>query len=93
MGHDRGEPFCLGLTNQLSPGFEVLLSNGLEQRLPFLCGVAKAEILEFWIVGFQPSLNRCGCRFVHPDVQDEPHGAGPDQPSASRRKLASSWWP
>ena len=51
MGHDRGESLRLGLTNQLSPGFEVLLSNGLEQRLPFLGGVAKAEILEFWSFG------------------------------------------
>ena len=93
MGDDRCYALGLGLAQQLPPGFEVLRLNGLEQRLPFLGGVAKAELLKPLIVALQPFLNRCGCRFVHPDVQDEPHGAGQDQPSASRRKLASSWWP
>ena len=93
MGDDWCHALDLGLANQLPPRFEVLLLNGFEQRLPFLGGVAKAELLEPLIVALQPFLNRCGCRFMRPDVQDEPHGAGQDQPSASRRKLASSWWP
>ena len=59
MGHDRRGSCFSGVSNQFTPGLEVLLKDCFEQCFAFLGDVQISITLEQLIVDFQAFLNRC----------------------------------
>ena len=59
MGHDRRGSCFPCISNQLTPGLEVLLKDSFKQCFALLGDVQISITLEQLIVDFQAFLNRC----------------------------------